>query len=179
MPIPPHPDLPFPYPEIAVDIHPLCASMTSLRGVFHSFASVRRVSTHILPVFALAAVVHAKLPLSGGPALFPVEVGGKYGYIDSTGRTVIAPQFDDARQFRDSRAFVDVEGRWGIVDAEGAWVKRPQYHEGSFFSSGLAAVNTGPRAWLIDHSGKPVGRQFQQIISLFDEGLALIEDTNG
>ena len=51
--------------------------------------------------------------------LFPVEQNGKYGFIDSTGKTVIAPQFDSAGLFSEGLARVQIGDKWGFIDKTG------------------------------------------------------------
>lgn len=49
-------------------------------------------------------------PFSGGVAA--VRLGERAGFIDQTGKFVIAPQFVDVSSFRDGVAAVNVGGRW-------------------------------------------------------------------
>lgn len=43
--------------------------------------------------------------------LFPICQEKKFGYIDKTGKVVIAPQFDRATSFYDGMAIVNIGGR--------------------------------------------------------------------
>ena len=45
---------------------------------------------------------------SGGLAC--VRVGKKWGYIDTTGKTIVSPQFDDVFHFHEKWATVKVRG---------------------------------------------------------------------
>jgi len=47
--------------------------------------------------------------------LFPVESGGKYGYVDTHGIWIYAPQFDNARSFSEGLAAVKQNGKWGFI----------------------------------------------------------------
>jgi len=57
--------------------------------------------------------------------LFPIEKDGKWGYIDNTGRIVIKPQFDEARDFSEGLARVTIDGKFGYIDKTGKYVWEP------------------------------------------------------
>jgi hypothetical protein len=48
-----------------------------------------------------------------------VDVGGKWGYIDRTGKYVVNPQFDSADPFSEGLATVKLGSKWGYVDESG------------------------------------------------------------
>jgi hypothetical protein len=54
--------------------------------------------------------------------LIPVRAGPQWGYVDGAGNSVIAPRFDDAREFVGDWAAVAVGERWGFVDNRGGQV---------------------------------------------------------
>jgi hypothetical protein len=49
----------------------------------------------------------------------PIEQDGKWGYIDTTGRFIIEPQFEDARSFKDGVASVRKNDKWVLIDKSG------------------------------------------------------------
>lgn len=57
-----------------------------------------------------------------------VRVDGLYGYIDPTGRMVIAPRFQAAGSFSGSYAEVRLDGASGIIDRSGQLVIPAQFH---------------------------------------------------
>ena len=69
-----------------------------------------------------------------------------WGYIDSTGKYVIEPQFTSAYEFQDNglAAVMDnVTGLWGYINASGEYVIEPAFARVSsngFAENGLAAV---------------------------------------
>lgn len=83
------------------------------------------------------------------PNCFPK--GGKFGYIDKTGKVVIAPQFSVAQDFAEGLAAVRVEGnadsKYGYIDRTGHLVIPPHFHQARPFSEGLAAVETSARVF--------------------------------
>ena len=76
---------------------------------------------------------------SAASTLFPVVVGGRWGFTDKSGATVINPQFDHAQVFAEGLAPVRT-GRWGYVNESGSIVINPQFDDAGVFSEGLAAV---------------------------------------
>ena len=59
--------------------------------------------------------------------LAAVRIDGRYGYIDPTGRVVIAPQFDAAGPFTGNYAEVQINGRSGAIDRTGRIVVPAQF----------------------------------------------------
>lgn len=58
------------------------------------------------------------------PQLYPIEENGKWGYIDSSGKTVIEPQFKTAHEFLEGFAFVETNsGSVLLLDAAGKTIK--------------------------------------------------------
>jgi hypothetical protein len=55
--------------------------------------------------------------------LAAVKIGKKWGYIDKTGKVVIHPEFDDARNFSAGLAEVRIGERWILIDKMGKYVR--------------------------------------------------------
>ena len=71
--------------------------------------------------------------------LTPSRYGGKYGYVDHNGKTVIKHQYDYAENFQsDGVACVTVNGKQGIIDMNGNMLAAPQYSKIYTFNEGLA-----------------------------------------
>ena len=68
-------------------------------------------------IFLLIFICTLILPLnarkSTAPALFPISLKGKHGYIDDSGKIVIKPRFDDAWSFSEGLAPVLIDDKWG------------------------------------------------------------------
>lgn len=75
--------------------------------------------------------------------LAAVEIRGRLGYIDKNGQVVIQPRFEDAHDFSEGRALVEIlnpSGRdYGYIDRAGTLVTRG-YESGSQFFDGVALV---------------------------------------
>ena len=54
-------------------------------------------------------------------------IGGKWGFIDAKGQYVINPQFDNAGDFSEGLAAVEIGDRWGFIDTKGQYIVKPQF----------------------------------------------------
>ena len=70
---------------------------------------------------------------------FPVKQGNSWGFIDTTGKFVIQPQFDGAGRFSDGFAAVKIGDRWGFIDKTGEYAINPQFDVAFLFHDGLAS----------------------------------------
>jgi len=125
------------------------------------------------------------------PGCFPQ--GGKFGYIDKTGKIVIAPQFFVAQDFAEGLAAVRVEetndSKYGYIDRTGHIVIAPRFHQAGPFSESLAAVETSARvvgnhvvdiAWgFIDKAGALKIPDRYNFAGNFSEGLARVAIKSG
>lgn len=116
--------------------------------------------------------------------LIPVEIEGKFQYIDLEGKIVINPQFARATLFHDGLALVATKSEkslLGYIDEEGKFVISPIYKEATIFNEGLAwvvAPNAAPKA--INQKGDIViTLQDAEHVRVFSEGLAAfsVEDS--
>jgi len=111
--------------------------------------------------------------------LAPVATGGKWGYIDATGKWVINPQFEGAKNFAFGIAPVIVGGRTGYIDENGKFVVNPQYDSGDEFYDGYARFGSGGKFGFIDTKGKVVVAATFQSAGSFSEGLAAVKTEDG
>jgi len=143
----------------------------------------------LIVIFALTPFSYSAQTRSAS-ALFPIEIKGKHGYIDSSGKIVIRPQFDEVGGFSEGLAPVLVGDKWGFIDKTGMIVIAPQFFEAGHFREGLAVVGaffkSGPindvvgNYGYIDHTGRfAIAPQFR-VASGFSNGLARIKtEENG
>jgi hypothetical protein len=82
--------------------------------------------------------------------------GGKWGFIDTTGREVISLKYDDAYSFSEGLAQVKLGGKWGFVDKTGKEAIPLKYDDASTFFIGKAKVKLSGREFYIDKTGKEV-----------------------
>ena len=74
----------------------------------------------------------AAASIGGKPDEHGNTVGGKWGFIDKTGKWVTNPQFDAVTDFKDGLAAASIGGepgedgiigdKWGVINKKGQWV---------------------------------------------------------
>ena len=109
--------------------------------------------------------------------LTPKEnVNGKYGFIDENGNWVIEPQFDDAFDFSEGLAIVEVEGKWGYIRPDGTWAIKPQFDVACDFSEGLAMVEVEGKWGYIRPDGTwAIEPQFEDAEDFSSDGIAEVK----
>jgi hypothetical protein len=111
------------------------------------------------------------------PALQKGSAGleaSRWGYVDKSGKFVIQPQFEDALEFFDGLAAVEVSKKWGYIDKTGKGVIPARFDEAAGFSEGIAAVKMGGKWGYIDKAGTIVAPAVFDDASYFSGGLALV-----
>lgn len=133
------------------------------------------------------------------PALYPISVEGKWGYIDAQGRVVIQPQFLKANKFSEGLAVVAVAGTSdedrvferkyeGFIGPDGKFVIPPEpppearkledfeTHTYDDFHEGLAKIRISSSGvnGFIDRTGKVVIPLKFDTLWDFSEGLAFV-----
>jgi hypothetical protein len=120
--------------------------------------------------------------------LFPARQNGKYGFIDNTGKMVIAPQFDYAGNFSDGLAKAAVDGKIGFIDKSGRFRVEPQFALSEFnfitlwglnalgdFHEGLALVKRSNRHGFISETGQMAVEPKFEDARDFSEKLAAVK----
>ena len=143
-----------------------------------------------------ALILLASCQLKKEESLFPVEVNGKLGYINKTGKIVIKPQFDynEPEWFSEGLAVVKigsdeketgkidqygrkipVDYKYGYIDKTGKIIIKPQFNDAGGFFEGLASVIIGDKRGYIDKTGKIViNPQFDDAGEFSKGGLAQV-----
>ncbi len=129
------------------------------------------------------AVVCISLTLLPSPIcslnLFPLEIKGKYGYIDETGQIRIKPTFKIANQFRDGRALVKLNDHMFFINEAGNMVFEIEERSGTEFSEGLLAFSKSGKWGFVDCNGKIVIKPFWVRAESFSEGFATVKNESG
>ena len=96
------------------------------------------------------------------------------GYIDQTGKMVIALRFKSAHEFSGGLALVATETASSFIDPRGAIAFTLSYKHATSFHEGLAAVLT-PDGWgFIDRTGTFISKDRYKRVERFSEGLAAV-----
>src|SRR4029450_12130870 len=108
----------------------------------------------------------------------PVQPLGmaKFGFIDTTGKMVIKPQFSDVEPFNEGLAAVAVkQDAWGFIDKTGKFVIKPLFVYIHSFREGLASIRVGDQWGVIDKSGKMVAKPQFAYLGEYWEGRCKVE----
>jgi hypothetical protein len=109
--------------------------------------------------------------------------GENYSFIDTTGKTVIPPQYLTAGEFVDGLAPVEVQAndgvRWGYINKEGTLAISARFTKAYPFSDGIAAVQTPGAKWgFVNTQGNVIiAPKFEQVAN-FTGGLAQVWTNN-
>lgn len=72
--------------------------------------------------------------------LVPVEIGGRTGYLDRSGKVAIKPLFDQAGNFSQGLAYASIGNKYGFINKRGTFVIKPAFELAGSFSEGLAPI---------------------------------------
>jgi hypothetical protein len=100
--------------------------------------------------------------------------GGKWGFIDTSGRRVIAATYDLVSSFSEGLAPVNFEGKWGYIDTRGKIVIPFKYRAAWQFQQGIGRVmQFDGRQCLIFGDGRTICPEAVDEIGNFSDGLAI------
>lgn len=82
--------------------------------------------------------------------VFLLEKGGKFGYLDYTGRWIVKPELVSATPFSEGLAVVkNAEGKAGVIDTTGAFVIPCEFEEITFSGGTFTLYSEG--RWVVLH----------------------------
>ena len=87
----------------------------------------------------------------------------KYGFIDTLGNWIIAPQYDDAMSFNEGFASVCKNDSCYYINKEGQKVSNHFFEETESYKDGVAIVKKDNLYFLINRSGQYISKGYQDI----------------
>lgn len=112
----------------------------------------------------------------------------KYGYIDSKGKVVIKPQFNQAKNFSEGTAVVGMRMngtmKYGYINKSGSYLLKPQFDAAESLHYGYAVVsNYANDKWtqgIVDAKGSIVAKPIYEMATLSDDltarGYAVVQN---
>jgi hypothetical protein len=94
------------------------------------------------------------------------------GYVNTKGKFVIAPAFDNARAFSQGVAAACKDNKWGLIDKHGAWLLKPQYEDVLYSGEGLVPVKIGGKWGFVNKQGAQVIKPQFDSAEPFSESVA-------
>jgi hypothetical protein len=90
--------------------------------------------------------------------LIAASVGEKdrqlWGFIDMTGKWVISPSYQAAKNFCDGVAAVRVNNKYGYIDKKGEFIVKPKFDIAWDFMQGIARVRVGNKKGYVNKLGE-------------------------
>ena len=77
-----------------------------------------------------------------------------WGFIDKTGKWVIRPSYQAAKNFSDGVAAVRVNNKYGYIDKKGDFIIKPQFDVAWDFMQGIARVKVGNKIGYVNKAGE-------------------------
>lgn len=102
---------------------------------------------------------------------FPIAQGDKIGYINSSGKITILPEYDEAGRFSEGLAVVSKDEKYGVINKKNERIVNFIYDEISTFENGRAIVLIGEEYKVIDRSGRFISNLAFKDISRYNANL--------
>jgi len=100
---------------------------------------------------------------------------GKWGFADTLGKFVIAPQWDTANDFSEGLAVVGLNNKFGYIDETGVEIIQLKYDFTKNFSNNLALVSLNGKWGFIDKTGiEKIPIKYDKALP-FSDGLSEVE----
>ncbi|MBS1904533.1 MAG: WG repeat-containing protein [Bacteroidetes bacterium] len=114
---------------------------------------------------------------NGGNDLLRIQVHGKIGFIDTTGKVVIEPRFANVGAFHEGLAPAREGGLFGYIDQTGKFVIAPIYDFATEFHEGFGITYVDGKPSYIAHDGqRPFECSFEWL-NPFEHGRAIVRTT--
>jgi len=105
-------------------------------------------------------------------SIFPFKKGEMWGYMDTTGKVMIEPQYPMAGFFSEGMAYVQIGEALGYINTSGEVVIPSEYPAATNFQEGYASVMIDEDWMIINTSGEIVMESYFAKPMLFKNGLS-------
>jgi hypothetical protein len=113
------------------------------------------------------------------PAYLNTMSGKLWGYMNSNGRFILQPQFEEADDFQENGlATVKIYGKAGMINYSGQFVILPLYRSIMPFSEGRAIVMDDDGFKVINEAGQELTTKAYSLIRPYQEQRAIFAGTN-
>lgn len=123
--------------------------------------------------------VYPGLPRHARPARGTKVPACKFTYIDKSGSLITEQRFDNARDFSEGLAPVQIGQLWGFVNRDGTLAISPRFEDAYPFHSGRARIRVGEKYGYVGKSGETVIPAQLELAEDFSDGLAVVGDGSG
>ena len=114
-------------------------------------------------------------PLKNADNLYKFYQKGKWGYKDGSGKVVIEPKYNEAFNFKEGLACVEMDEKCGFIDKNGNVVIDFIYDTACSFSEGVASVTKNDKCAYIDKEGNLVYDFIFEAATSFENGISLVK----
>lgn len=109
-----------------------------------------------------------------------IQVGKKWGYLNTEGKLVISPKYDVANVFSNGFSTVRSSGKWMIVGATGTEITfSDNVTDAKPFSEGLAPIRIDDMWGFASTNGNTAIKPIFKSVGYFSKGLAWAKTTDG
>lgn len=93
--------------------------------------------------------------ISAQDIVYPIQINGKWGFINKEGSVVIAPQFDYDHVFPPDNGCIltKKDEKYGLLNLSGEWISEPQFDQPPEFHEKVCWVQKDEKWGLIDRRG--------------------------
>lgn len=104
----------------------------------------------IVPLFLLLFT-----PLAAQDIAYPIQINGKWGFINKEGSVAIAPQFDYDHVFPPENGCIltKKDEKYGLLSLYGEWISDPQFDQPPVFHEKVCWVQKSEKWGMIDRRG--------------------------
>lgn len=111
--------------------------------------------------------------------LFPFNFYDSWGFVDSQGKIIIEPKFEEAFNFHDGLAKVRLNGYFGFIDPTGKLVIPNKFESAEHFHNGVAIAKNGGFSFYINKKGETLFGGYLVLHDFQKDGYATVLTRTG